>query len=274
MNKNSAVAIFDSGIGGLTAVREFIKLAPRENIIYFGDTGRLPYGGRSAEIITKYALQDIGFLLTHDIKLILAACGTVSSTLGHDYTDRLPVRYMNVLGPAARAATTATKSDRIGIIGTAATIRSGAYRARLAELRPNAALFEAACPLFVPLVENGWVARDCNVTREVAESYLKPLRDARVDTLIMGCTHYPVIREIIADTMGPDVTLIDAGGEAAKQALAYLGENNLLNDAGGEHRYYISDDVEQFCQNAELFLGRDVNGSARLIEIDDYAPAL
>lgn len=220
---NRPIGVFDSGLGGLTAMRELIRTLPNENILYFGDTGRVPYGSRGREIIRKYAKQDMNFLIRHDVKAVLAACGTVSS-VARDIGDALPVPYFDVLRPTARAAVEQTKNGKIGIIGTAATIASGSYRKEIERLAPKTEVFEQACPLFVPLVENAFVSPDDPIPRLTAERYLTPIREAGVDTLILGCTHYPIISETIRRVMGENVTLISSGREAAKSCRTVLEE--------------------------------------------------
>ena len=258
---NDAIGVFDSGIGGLTAVKALRALMPNENIIYFGDTARIPYGSRSRETVLKYANEDIAFLRKFPIKMIIAACGTVSTILG----TKSPVTDMpftGVLLPSVQAACGATRNGRIGVIGTPATIRSGSYAKAIKTINPHAFVVGNACPLFVHLVENGYTDFHNPVTRLVAEEYLEPVRKAGVDTLILGCTHYPVIRDIIADYMGPDVQLISSGAEAAKYARRCLEEQDLLTDrqTAGENTYYVSDSTEMFIENAGHFLHRNVVG--------------
>ena len=208
---NRAIGVFDSGLGGLTTVRELRKLLPDERIVYFGDTGRVPYGNRSRETIRNYAMQDIRFLKRHEVKLVIAACGTVSSALTPELSAEAGVPFSGVVVPAAQAACAATVNGRIGVIGTTATVRSGAYGRAIRTINPDARTFGNACPLFVPLVENGFIQPDNEITAKVAEIYLKPMIDERVDTLILGCTHYPLIYDIIDRALGSRVTLIDAG---------------------------------------------------------------
>ena len=204
---NRPIGVFDSGLGGLTSVRELRRLLPGEDIVYFGDTGRVPYGSRSREIILQYARQDIAFLLSQNVKCIVAACGTVSSTYPSEEAAKLPVPYMGVVSSAARRAARATRNRRIGVIGTSATIRSHSYEQILRRLVPGAEITARACPLFVSLVENGYVdgsAPDCQqVTRLVIAQYLQEVREAGVDTLILGCTHYPLLAGMIGEYMGP-----------------------------------------------------------------------
>lgn len=256
-----AIGVFDSGIGGLTVVSELNRLLPAEDIIYLGDTARLPYGTRSKETILKYAREDTAFLLSHKIKLIIAACGTVSSVIGTEpLSDDIP--FTGVLLPAAQAACSATNNGRIGVIGTQATIRSGSYGKAIKTIRPGTYIVGNACPLFVPLVENGYTAADCEITRLAAKEYLKPMIEDEVDTLILGCTHYPLLREIIAEIMGDKVTLISPGEETAKQTEAMLLAANLLRDSqeAGTNTYFVTDSPEQFSANASAFLQSKFSG--------------
>ncbi len=271
MAGNSApIGVFDSGLGGLTTVRELRRLLPGEDIVYFGDTGRVPYGTRGVDTIVEYAKQDIAFLLSQKVKYIIAACGTVSSTLPTDVTDRLPVPYLGVVPSAARAAAAATRTGRIGVIGTPATIQSRSYEKMLRALVPDAQITATPCPLFVPLVENGYFDRDNQVTRLVAQDYLKDMQAAGVDTLILGCTHYPLIAPILGDLMGPDVTLIDPGREAARTARSWLAERGLLRSGEeGTARYFVSDSTDSFRQLAGWFLGEYAGGEVSRIRVDD-----
>ena len=195
------IGVFDSGLGGLTAVRELRQLLPSENIIYFGDTARVPYGGRSAEILLKYARQDVRFLRSHDIKAILVACGTVSTTALDVLAAENPIPVLGVVAPAARAAARAPRSGSIGLIGTQASIRSGAYERLIRAENPAARVLAQPCPLFVPLVENGRFRPGDVVIETVAAEYLAPLKEAGVDTLVLGCTHYPLLEKVIGAYM-------------------------------------------------------------------------
>lgn len=268
---NRAIGVFDSGLGGLTAVKEFRSIMPHETIVYFGDTGRVPYGSRSKEILNQYAAQDFRFLMSKQVKMIVAACGTVSSVAG-DLGASLPLPFMGVVEPTAFAAAKATHNKKIGVIGTTATIRSGSYRRALQKIDPEIAVFEQDCPLFVPLVENGFIEENDEVTRLVAERYLPAIRDAGVDTLILGCTHYPIIRRIIQNVMGGGVTLIDSGRETALACSAFLQEKQLLCDSNnaGESTFFVSDRVENFARIGGIFLGEDVTGNVRQIDIYSY----
>lgn len=269
---NRPIGVLDSGMGGLTAVRELLRVLPREDIVYFGDTGRVPYGTRSAEIVTRYALQDINFLLGRQVKMVIAACGTVTTTLSPELTGRFRFPYTGVLHPTVRAAVRATRSGKIGVIATATTIRTGAYERELQKLSHALQVFSKACPMFVPLVENGYTNRDNPVTRLVAEEYLLPLKEKGVDTLILGCTHYPVLAPLIADVMGPGTALIDSGKAAADYAKELLTGEDLLTDRKipGKCSYFVSDAPEDFARNASIFLGEDFSGSVSRIEITNY----
>ena len=268
---NRPIGVFDSGLGGLTGVRELRKRLPHEEIIYFGDTGRVPYGSRSPETILQYARQDVAFLLSKNVKCIMAACGTVSSTYPAAEAAKLPVPYLGVVDAAAREAAFATRNRRIGVIGTAATIRSRSYEKLLRQLVPGVEITAQACPLFVPLVENGYFGADNAVTRLVARDYLKDIRAAGVDTLILGCTHYPLIAPIIADLMGPEVALIDPGRETALAARDALASAGLLREGrAGTARYYVSDTTESFAQLSDWFLGEYAGGPVTRISVDGY----
>lgn len=270
---NRPIGVFDSGLGGLTAVRQLRRVLPGEDIIYFGDTGRVPYGSRGRDIIIQYARQDIGFLLSKDVKFIVAACGTVSSTYPPSEAAQLPVPFTGVVGATARRAAAATKNHRIGIIGTQATVRSGSYQHLLKELLPDAQLFAKACPLFVPLVENGYVNEGNPVTRLVIADYLTELRDTGIDTLILGCTHYPLLEGLIREFMGPDVALIDPGKSTADALVDALDALELLNGktTGGKAEFYVSDTTESFAEAEAMFLGKYGGGPVTQIAIEQYA---
>lgn len=253
-DSHSPIGVFDSGIGGLTAVKELVRLMPNENIIYLGDTARVPYGTKSSETIRRYARQDFDFLLRFGVKMIIAACGTVSSTVGD--SEFGGVLYTGVIRPAVNAAVSSTKNGRIGIIGTSATIRSGSYRNLIKSIVPQAEVYEKACPMFVPLVENGYTGLNSRPCVDIAREYLEPLKQANVDTLILGCTHYPMLSDVIAEIMGDGVKLISSGGEAGRTAYNMLRENGLANNGVdmGKTVLYCTDSAELFRENAEHFL--------------------
>ena len=252
-------------------LRELRQLLPSENIIYFGDTARVPYGGRSAEILLKYARQDVRFLRSHDIKAILVACGTVSTTALPQLRQESDIPILGVVEPACRRAAAVTRNRRVGLIATAASVRSGAYQRSLRQLDPDIAVTAKACPLFVPLVENGRFRRGDVVIETVAREYLEPLRDTGIDTLIMGCTHYPLLAEIIGRIMGPAVTLVDAGAEVARALKGKLTDRELLADRPcGEATLYASDRPEDFGLLAATFLGQPLSGAVRAVDIEQY----
>ena len=261
-----AIGVFDSGLGCLTAVRRLHALMPQESIIYFGDTGRVPYGTRGRDIITKYARQDVAFLRQYDLKSIIIACNTVSAIALALLSEARDIPIIGTDEPACRRAKPVTQTGRVGVIGTAATIRSGAYEKYLHKKDGTLDLFTQACPLFVPLVENGRVHRGDVVIETVVKEYLTPLKDAGVDTLILGCTHYPLLEEVIGDFMGPDVTLIDSGAEAANLASTQFDPN----EGTGTTQYFVSDDPQGFDQLAELFLQEKVDVGAELVDISRY----
>ncbi len=263
------IGIFDSGLGGLSAVKEMLKLAPCEELIYFGDTGRVPYGGRSSATITKYAEQDAAFLMSKNVDAIVVACGTVSTTALSHLKETLPVPVIGVVEPSAEAAVKASKNGKIAVIGTAATIRSGAFERAIKALSPSAEVITQACPLFVPLVENGFVQDDCEITRLTAEHYLAEIAESGADTLILGCTHYPIISGIISRVL-PNITLINSGAEAAKKAVELLGKKKSASFAEPRVSYYVSDDTSMFISSASLFLGREISGSVEKININEY----
>lgn len=254
------IGIFDSGLGGLTTVRALTRLLPQEDIIYFGDTGRVPYGGRSRETIIKYARQDVAFLRSFDLKAIVIACGTVSTTAMEVLAEENPLPIVGVAKPAAIAAARATRNGKVGLIGTVATIRSGAYERFVAEERPDVTVIARACPLFVPLVENGRFQPGDIVIETIVGEYLQPMKEAGIDTLILGCTHYPLLEEVIGAFMGPDVTLVDAGAAGASAARSLLIERDALAPEGsrGNHRYFVSDTTEGFAKLASIFLNQSV----------------
>lgn len=260
------IGIFDSGLGGLTAVKELHTLSPGEAIVYFGDTGRVPYGTRSESTIVKYAKQDTAFLLSQGVDAILVACGTVSTTALSALKQTVSLPIIGVVEPAAASAVCATKNNRIAVIGTSATVRSDAFAKEIRRLAPFAEVLSVACPLFVPLVENGFTAPDCDITRLTCEHYLASIRDFGADTLILGCTHYPLIAEVIASVL-PRVTLISAGAEAARRVAALCG---IKAAPSVEPRYYVSDDPSLFTASASLFLGHDLTGQVEKIDIERY----
>lgn len=268
LSDNRPIGVFDSGLGGLTVVREMQKAMPNESIVYFGDTGRVPYGTKSRDTIKLYARQDIEFLMQNNVKAIVAACGTVSSVALPEL-EGLPVPIEGVVVPSAIAAVKKTKNGKIGVIGTSATINSGAYRSEITRLMPDAQIFEKACPLFVPIVESGWIERDNEVAILTVKKYLSSLKDEGVDVLILGCTHFPLLSDIIGDFMGQGVELIDTGYEAAHYVLSMLKEKGIESESEqGEHRYFVSDRVDDFSSMAAILLGRDISDETQKACVD------
>ncbi len=263
-DKHSAVGVFDSGLGGLTAIRRLKQLLPNENFIYFGDTGRIPYGTRSFETIIGYAEDDMRFLSGFDVKAALVACGTVSAIALDDLRQKFELPITGAVEPASAASVRMTKSGKIAVFATQATISKKAYEKEIAKINPDIQVHSVACPMFVPLIESGYVGKDCTVTRLIAAEYLEKLKGTDTDTLILGCTHYPLIRELIADMareiLGREINIVDSGFEAAKSISELLCDRGLLNDSGscGKTEYYVSDETQGFCRLASLFLGEDV----------------
>ncbi len=266
------IGVFDSGLGGLTALRELARLMPEEDLVYFGDTGRVPYGGRSPQVITRYARQDVAFLRTFDPKAIVIACGTVSATALDALREENPIPMFGVVEPTARAAAHVTRNGRVGLIGTRASIRSGAYGRELGRLKPGVEVTARACPLLVSLVENGRFRPGDIVAETVVAEYLTPIKAAGVDALILGCTHYPLMRDIIGAFMGPGVTLVDAGEQCARWVKKQLEWDGLRNQrpGAGRHRWFVSDSAGDFSELATVFLGEDIRGGVEQIDITAY----
>ncbi|MBO4889103.1 MAG: glutamate racemase [Firmicutes bacterium] len=242
---NRAIGVFDSGLGGLTVIREMGNLMPRENAVYFGDTARVPYGSKSKATIIEFSHQIMRFLLRHDVKGVIIACGTASSNALEEMKASYDLPIIGVVEPGARAALRATKNGRIGVLGTAATIRSGAFERLLLKEDPSLEVTSQACPLFVPLVEEGWFSDE--VTREVIRRYIKPLKENHVDTVILGCTHYPLLRPLIQKEMGENVTLINVSEAATREMKEFLGEHDMEADhTVGTYDFYASDSIDQF----------------------------
>ena len=269
---NRPIGVFDSGLGGLTAVHSLWRILPEEDLIYFGDTARVPYGGRSKETILKYARQDVRFLRSFDLKAILIACGTVTTTSLSTLQAENDLPMVGVVEPTCRRAVSVTKNKRVGMIATLASVRSGAYEATLKGLDSEVEVFCEPCPLLVPLVENGRIRRGDIVIETVVKEYLEPLKAKGIDTLILGCTHYPLLMDIMADVMGPGVELVSAGEESAIELKRMLKAAGKRADETrqGTSEFYVSDRVEDFEQIASLFLQEDLRHGARRIDIEQY----
>jgi len=264
------IGVFDSGLGGLTVVKKIAEILPGEDIIYLGDTGRIPYGSRSRDTIIRYAKQDASFLIKFDIKAMVIACNTVCSVAYDTLIKEYEIPVYEVVGAPASSAVKLTVNNRIGVIGTAATIRSGAYEKAIKKINSGLSVFSVPCPLFVPLVEEGWIDAGDEAALSVAKRYLGKLQEAGVDTLILGCTHYPLLRNVISKIMGSNVTLIDSGAETAKHVAGNLGERKSLGETktGGTIRYYVTDSIEGFSSIASAYLESDVSGMVEQVTLE------
>jgi len=254
----SPIGVFDSGIGGLTVARELMRQLPNESIVYFGDTARVPYGPKSPETVRRYSREISSFLLAQGVKVVVVACNTATAHALPMLRDELPVPVLGVVDPGARAAVRASTNGEIGVIGTVGTVNSRAYDRAIRALAPHANVRARACPLFVPLVEEGWT--DHAATRLVAEEYLAPLVETHVDTLVLGCTHYPLLKPVIGDVVGRRVRLIDSAEETAAETGRLLAEREMCAEPGAvvRHRFVASDAPDHFSRMAERFLGAPV----------------
>jgi glutamate racemase len=261
------VGIFDSGIGGLTVVKEIIRLLPHENLVYFGDTARVPYGIKSKETIIKFSLENTLFLLQQDVKMIVVACNTSSSLALPIIRRHFKIPIIGVIMPGAKEAVYATKNKRIGVIGTRATIHSGAYDEEIKRLDASIKVFSQACPMFVPLVEEGWT-QDA-ITTKVAQKYLEPLKAKGIDTLILGCTHYPLLKNKIQEVVGKDIKLVDSAQQVAVEVKQVLSQEGLLNQdkIRPSREYFVSDEVAIFKNVAKSFLGSDLKEVKRVSHV-------
>jgi glutamate racemase len=262
------IGVFDSGIGGLTVVAEIMRQLPDEEIVYFGDTARLPYGPKSEETVTQFAIQDAELLLRNDVKNIVVACNTASAIAIGTLRERYDVPVIGVIEPGALAAVSSTLRGKVGVIGTEGTIASGAYRRAIEKMDRDIEVIEASCPLFVPLAEEGWTDRE--VTLVIAHEYLTPLRDAGVDVVVLGCTHYPILKNTIGRVFGPSVKLIDSAEETAKEVTERLDDLGLrrAGNAAPRHRFLVSDVPHRFREQAERFLGAPLT-EVSLVTVDE-----
>lgn len=254
---DAPIGVFDSGVGGLTVVKSLRHRLPLEGVVYLGDTARIPYGTRSPITVERYCVQNASFLEAMNIKMLVIACNTASALALPRLRALTPtIPTLGVIQPGAKQAVRATRSGRIGVIGTEATVASGAYTEAIRGFNPAAEVIARACPLFVSLAEEGWSSHE-EATRLIARSYLEPFVEEGVDTLVLGCTHYPILREVIADTMGPDVALIDSGEAVAEEVAIILAERNQLraDETPPESRFYVTDAADRFRRVAERFLG-------------------
>ena len=271
MADNRPIGVFDSGIGGLTVLREIMAQVPGESTIYFGDDGRSPYGTKSHDTIIKYSLQDMMFLKEQDVKMIVIACNTASTHAYNVLSKVCDVPVIEVVVPGAKAAVKATKNGKIGIIATRATIGSGVYESAVRECGKDIEGLEVisqACPLFVSLAEEGWW--DDEIAFLTASRYLEPLKKAGVDTVVLACTHYPLLAKTISEVMGPDVTLINSGIAVAGVVKDILETNDLKAEGEATHLFYTSDDPKIFEQVASPFLGRGLPQGTKHVQVDNY----
>jgi len=257
------IGIFDSGLGGLTVLSAIRKRLPHENLVYVGDTARVPYGTKSPDTIRRYALQISFFLIQKKVKAIVVACNTVSA-VALNALKNLPIPVMGVLEPGARAAVLGSQHLRVAVIGTPATVSSHAYRSAIRRYSVRARVWEAACPLFVPLVEEGWTRNA--VAKQVARHYLKPLLKSKPDTLVLGCTHYPLLKETLQEVVGPHVRLIDSAEQTAKEVEHVLSKNGVLNRSPrpGHSAFFVTDNPSVFSRLGRHFLGNGAPAAKRL----------
>jgi glutamate racemase len=261
--RDRAIGIFDSGIGGLTVVQALMQMLPREALIYLGDTARYPYGAKSAEVVRRYSIENSDFLMERGIKALVVACNTSSAIAGGTLRERVSVPVIGVIEPGAAAAVRATRTGKVGVIATEATISSGEYTRALRRLRGDLEIYTRACPLFVPLAEEGWVDNDVATT--TAQLYLSSLRHSGIDTLVLGCTHYPLLRNVIAETMGRRVSLIDSATATAEALRQALEEQDLLRKRGAGHAsFFVTDAPDRFVKVGSRFLGGHVDSAVRL----------
>jgi glutamate racemase len=261
------IGVFDSGVGGLTVASEIIKALPNEEIVYYGDTSRVPYGEKSAETVTKFSRQIVNFLLTKNVKAIVIACSTVSSNSFETLSSEYPIPFFEVLSPGVDDCSHVTRNRIVGVIGTEATIRSGRYDAMLKAKIPGVKVYSKPCPLFVPLAEEGWTKN--TVARTTAEIYLQELLDREIDTLILGCTHYPLLIDCIKDVVGP-VRIINAAESTARKLKQFLADNGLENweHKMNSHSFYVSDNTHKFARICNLVLRQ--NYEPQIIDIEKY----
>jgi glutamate racemase len=267
VNADAPIGVFDSGVGGLTVLRALTARLPNEHTIYLGDTARVPYGTRSGEVVTRYALMSARHLARHRIKLLVVACNTVSAHSLSALAEALPIPVLGVIEPGAQIAASRTRGGAIAVLGTPATVASGAYQAALRRLAPLAPVITRACPLFVPLAEEGWTEGE--VPRLVAERYLADLRRGGVDTAVLGCTHYPLLVRTIAEVLGPQVSIVDSAEAITQSVVALLAAQNLFREGGynaTRHRTLCTDVPDRFAAVAERFLGRPV-GQVELVDL-------
>ena len=263
------IGVFDSGVGGLTVAREIMRQLPNEDLVYFGDTARVPYGSKSKNTVLKYSRQIVRFLLTKNVKAIVVACNTASALALDEIAEEIDIPIIGVVKPGAKMAVETTKTGNVGVIGTASTVKSGIYNDYIRNLDPEITVVSKACPLFVPLVEEGLI--EDRVTEDIVSRYLQVMKEYKVDALVLGCTHYPLIRHTIKRFMGEEVTLVNPAFETAKSLKELLTEQGMLNKSKHKphHEYYVSDGVESFISFADSVLPCHVTDT-RVVDIESY----
>jgi glutamate racemase len=263
LNRDNPIGVFDSGIGGLTVLQKIMQTLPRENTVYLGDTARSPYGTKSVETVLRFSFENTDFLLEKGVKLVVVACNTSTAVALESLRENISVPVVGVIEPGVRAALEKTKNKKVGVIGTEATIQSGAYTRSLKALDREIEVYSRACPLFVPLVEEGWV--DNAVVKMTAESYLSSLKQSGIDTLILGCTHYPLLKKALQKFMGRRVQLVDSAEETAKSVQATLKQQSIARERGkGSHSFFVTDAPERFIKVGQHFLGEKVESAVRI----------
>lgn len=266
---SSPIGIFDSGVGGLTVAKKIFQLLPYENVVYFGDTGRYPYGPRSKQIVKRFSFQNMNFLLHQRVKFIVVACNTASAFALEELKKNYDIPLVGVIEPGANAAIKATRNGKIGVIGTVGTIFSKAYQKAIHRQAPDLKIYSIPCPLFVSLAEEGYLNKDA--TRMIANEYLNPLIKKQVDTLVLGCTHYPLLKKVISQIMGEKVKLIDSAEETAREVKRFLEDHQLLRNTKGKafRKFFVSDVPDRFVEVGERFLKGRITQVKR-IDIDKY----
>jgi glutamate racemase len=262
---NRPIGVFDSGIGGLTVAKEIFNLLPNESVIYFGDTARVPYGPKSPATVLRYSREAAAFLMSKDIKALVIACNTATAHAAEALSEELPVPVVGVVEPGARTAARTTQTGRIGVIGTAGTIASGAYDLAVRRLVDDARVYAQPCPLFVPLIEEGW--QEHAATRLVAQEYLHALHEVDIDVLILGCTHYPLLATVIQDVLGPDVKLVDSAHETAIELRDLLEDRQQLRSVNEAplHAFFASDSPMRFREVGSRFVGGRLTGVEKVV---------
>ena len=262
-DKDRAIGVFDSGIGGLTVLHQIIETLPRENTVYLGDTARAPYGSKSVETVLRYSFENSAFLVEKGVKIVVVACNTSTAVALNQLKDQLAIPVIGVIEPGVRRAIQSTKNNKVGVIGTEATIQSGAYTQALKTADPAIEVYSRACPLFVPLVEEGWT--DNAVVEMTAKAYLQGFKQSGIDTLVLGCTHYPLLKKAIRKFMGGGVRLVDSAEETAKVVEAVLKKTSITRKNGkGTHSFFVTDAPDRFVKVGRRFLGEKVESAVRI----------